>query len=210
MAADTLDVLTTTEAKDELGISGSGYDTKLEQLVTGISRRLDDLCGPIVRRTITDEVANGGETAILLRFRPVVSVTTITEYCGTTATTLTAETTAANGFDSYLVDYRAGIIYRRTSGYDYRYPRGRFNVAVTYIAGRAANTAAVDPRFKEAARICLKHLWRAENTTGSQTFGGINGLETYIPDVPTFAIPRAALEVLGVELIGEGSEVRIG
>jgi hypothetical protein len=207
---DTLDVLTLPEAKAELSITATTYDAQLEQMVTAISRRLDDLAGPVVIRTVTAESVNGGNDSILLRYRPVVAVTSITEYSGLTATVLTAETTVANGFDSYLLDARAGVIYRRTSSYDYRYPRGRFNVVVTYTAGRAATTASVDARFKQAARICLKHLWRAEQTTGSQTYGGLDPMEPFIPGVPTFAIPRAALEILGSELIGEGSEVRIG
>lgn len=213
MAADLLDVLSIADARDEVGI-GVGvatYDAKLEPLVTAISRRLDSVCGPIVNRTLTDELYTGGRSSIWLKNRPVSSVTTVTEYTGTTAQILTAETNAAKTANNYLLDdTRTGRLLRRMSGCDTCFPTGRRNVAVTYVAGRAATTSVVDRRFAEAARICLKHLWRAENSVGTVTFGPANPLEPFIPGVPTFAIPRAALELIADDLIGRGSEVLIG
>lgn len=211
MAVDLLDIISTSDAKQELNITAATYDGQLETLVTAISRRLDSVCGPVVNRTVTDELHNGGRSTIWLKHRPVSSVTTVTEYTGTTSQLLTAETNAAKTATNYLLDdSRTGRLYRRTSGCDACFPSGRRNVTVTYVAGRAVNTAAVDQRFKEAARICLKHLWRAENTIGTATFGPASPLESYIPGVPTFAIPRAALEVVADELIGRGSEVPVG
>lgn len=209
MAADPLDVLTLAEAKAEVGITaGSTYDTQLEQLITAISRRLDDVCGPIITRTVTDELHNGGGNWIRVKYRPIATVTSITEYRYTTAQALAAETLTTKSSNDYLLDdARVGRLFRRTGGSDSTFPCGRRNVALTYTAGRGATA---DQRFKEAARICLKHLWRAENTTGSATFGPADPLEPFVPGVPTFAIPRAALELIADELLGRGTEILVG
>jgi hypothetical protein len=203
--ADTLDVLTQAEAEQEIGLQSDQYPTEVASLVTAVSRRLDSLCGPIVQRTVTDEVYSGGRY-LFLRYRPVASVTTVVEYAYTTGTTLTAETNLSKSTDNYHFDPRLGVIYRRSGGADIPFTAGRENIVVTYVAGRYATTASVDARFKQAARICIKHLWNNEKATGTQTFGSTLGYdETIGLRVPTFAIPRAAVELIADELIGEGS-----
>jgi hypothetical protein len=168
------------------------------------------VCGPIVNRTLTAELYNGGCSKIFLRYRPVSSVTSVTEYNNTTAQVLAAETNTTKTANDYLLDNSStGVIIRRTSGCDTWFASGRRNVSVTYVAGRAATTAAVDARFKQAARICLKHLWRNENSAGTVTFGATSGIEEYIPTIPAWAIPRAALELIAADLIGRGSEVPV-
>lgn len=210
--SDVLDILTLNEGKDELGIptATTTYDTVLASWITAISRRLDDVCGPVVVRTIASELYSGGVCTLQLKSRPVSSITSVTEYTYTTAQALTAETNTIKTAFNYLLDYdRTGILRRRTAGADMIFAVGRRNIEVTYVAGRAASTAAVDARFKQAARICLKHLWRAENSAGTVTYGATSGLEAFEPSVPTFAIPRAALELVADELIGAGSEIPV-
>lgn len=210
--ADTLDVLSLADARNEVGITAgvTTWDAKLEPLITAISRRLDDVCGPIVNRTVTAELHNGGTSRIRLLYRPVSSITSVTEYRYTTSQALAAETLTTKSSNDYLLDdARVGRLFRRTGGSDSTFPCGRRNISVTYVAGRAADTAAVDNRFKEAARVCIKHLWRAENTTGSATYGAV-GVEEFVPGLPAWAIPRAALELVRNELLGRGSEVLVG
>lgn len=202
--ADTFDLLTEAEAEAELD-NPTGLDAEIASLNTAISRRLDGLCGPIVQRTVTGETHDGRRHVYLLN-RPVMSVTTVTEYAYTTATTLTVETNAVKTSDNYQFDPRTGVLYRRSGGCDVPFTPGRQNVVVTYVAGRYADTASVDALFKQAARICLKHLWVNEKSQGTQTFGSVVGYDDTIGmRVPTFAIPRAAVELLADELIGEGS-----
>jgi hypothetical protein len=195
MAADPLDVLSSDEAKRLVSISASNtdQDAELEVFITAVSRRLDELVGPIVVRTFTAEPYNGGCLSIRLLHAPVSSFTTVTEYNGTTAQVLTAETNAAKTANNYLWDSTLGRLYRRASGNDAYFPAGRKNVTVTYVAGRAATTAAVDEKYKRAAGIILAHLWRADRGSGSETFG-----EYSYP--VGFAIPNRALEILGDEL----------
>lgn len=168
--ADTLDVLTLAEGKTAVGIESadSSLDTPLAAKITAVSRRLDRLCGPIVQRTVTDEVHPGGCPSIRVRHWPVASFTTVTEYDSTAATVLTLEDFDTQPADGYAPERWEttptavfnGRIWRRASGSYTWFPDGPEAVKLTYVAGRATNTAAVDPVFKEAAGIALKNLWR--------------------------------------------------
>lgn len=166
----TLDVLSSAEALAAVNITADTTG-RLVILTTAVSEQLDELCGPIVQRTITAEAHDGGGCKVFLLERPVASVTTVTEYAGTVASTLAAETNSAKTGADYFADLGAGVIHRRSGGGDSNYPRGRGNVTVTYVAGRAANTSAVGPKFKQAAAMMLRNLWVSEAASGSETFG---------------------------------------
>jgi hypothetical protein len=171
MAAAT-DLLTLAEAKARLGITDTGSDTNIAAVISAVSGQLDELCGPVVNRTVTAELHDGGSTIIALNKPPVASVTSVTEYTGTTATALTEQTIGtapANGFTCST----GGIVRRLSSGTPRRFPAGSRNVTVTYAAGRYANTAAVAPKFKEAAAMTFRNIWVSELASGSQTFGGV-------------------------------------
>lgn len=189
--ADPYDVISLEEAKTALRITGTNNDTELAAWITAISRRLDDLCGPIVQRTVTDELHQSPSGPLWLYQTPVVSISNVKEWSSGTATTLTAETAAASG--DYLYDARLGTISRRSSWYDTTWSSSY--VTVTYVAGRAANTAAVDPLFKQAAVIILTHVWRTSGTGRGEVFNAIEGENVF--GTPPFSIPRAAIELLG-------------
>ncbi len=195
MAADPLDVVTLDEAKRLITINASNtdQDAELETFITATSRRIDELCGPVVIRTLTNEAYNGGCNSIRLKYAPVSSFTTVTEYLNTAATVLTAETNTVKTSTNYLWDSTVNRLYRRSSGQDFYFPAGRKNVVVTYVGGRATTTAAVDDKFKRAAGVILAHLWRADRGSGNETFGDYS--------YPVgFAVPNRALEILGDEL----------
>ena len=169
----TTDVLTTAEALAAVNLSTESTG-RLTQLVSAVSQQLDELCGPVVQRTITSESHDGGEDEIYLRVPPVASVTAVTEYRNTTAQALTAESnTSKTGYD-FLVETTRGIVRRRSSNQDAPFPAGRRNVEVTYVAGRSSATSAVDPKFKQAAAMMLRNLWISEAASGSETIGAFN------------------------------------
>lgn len=179
-----LDVVTLDEAETELGIDPDSR-VLLSGYITSVSRLLDQACGPIVKRTVTDEKHNGGDSQIWLGHWPVASVTSVTEYSGMTAVSLTAETasTAPNG---YLLD--GSSLVRRVGKNDSAWAYGRGNVLVTYVAGRYDDTLSVDERFKRAAVITLANLWRREQGMGTVTFGADGA-----PMLgATYALPNAA------------------
>jgi len=161
--ADTLDVLTLAEARLAISVP-DGHTAEIEQLVTAVSRAIDDACGPVVNRTVT-EYHDGGGAAIWPRQSPVSSVTTLKEWDGTTETTLTADSWGTVGnADGYLIEQSGSYahdvrIYRRSGGMNYTFTAGRRSIELVYVAGRAADTASVDPKFKSAAAAILRDLW---------------------------------------------------
>lgn len=196
--ADLLDLLSLDEAKRALNIplAETTHDTELASYITAVSRRIDGMCGPVVIRTVTGEVHAGGSSMLFPRYSPVATITSVIEYVGTMATTLAAESNSTKTANDYLIGADGYVVYRRSTGSDSVFPAGRSNVVMTYTAGRHANTAAVDPRFKQAAAIFLSHLWRFEQGQGSTTFGAFEeGL-----GIPSFGTPNAVKDLLADEL----------
>lgn len=196
--ADTLDVLTLEEARAALSRSrvDNADATLLAIYITAVSRFLDIKAGPIVQRSIT-ELHDGGTERIWPSETPVASVTTLTEYSGTTGTALTAESNTVKPANGYLLDSdgRHGVrIWRRSSGYSRLFTSGQQNISLVYAAGRAATTAAVGHQFKLAAQLMLTHVWRAEKGAGSDTFGALD------TGVPSFALPNSVRDLLYGEL----------
>lgn len=169
--ADTLDVVTLAAAKAGINMPAAttAHDTELARQITAVSRIIDDVCGPVVQRTITGELHDGGRTFVTLRRRPVASITTVKEARGGTPETLTAQSYGSSTGGYFAPTYDkdpallAGDIERRNGGLAYRWWPGRDVVQVTYVAGRYANTAAVDARFAEAACAVLRRLWKRES-----------------------------------------------
>lgn len=188
----TLDVITVAKAKVALNIAAANtdHDTELAAYVTAVSLAMDKMFGPIVQRSVTEAHDGGG--AIFLRSYPVASITSVAERSGTTATTLAAENFAAPTANDYQVDLLAGILDRRSGGWPSTFAYGSQNIIVTYVAGRFANTAAVDANFQEAAAITVSHLWRPEQGVATGPFGAEN-----VGQLPlTFAFPNAAMQLL--------------
>lgn len=200
--ADILDVITLDEGKAALNITGSGFDTEVASYITAVSRRIDDLVGPVVNRAVTAELHDGWRNWVRPRYTPVSSVTTVLEYSDTTPTTLAAETPTVHPVDAYLVvtdrTPHSTMILRRSSGNDRVFVRGRRNVSLTYVAGRYATTAAVDPKFKQGAAKMLSVMWKGDQGGGSATFGAPVG-EGLIPIVG-FSVPRAVTDLLADEM----------
>ena len=197
----TWDILTLDEAKRALSIplADTTFDTELAGYVTAVSQRLDDLCGPIVKRSVTDEIHDGGGT-IWPRLTPVATIGSVVEYASGVATTLTAETLMAAG-DYALVN--AGThnsqLRRRSSWSDRGFTSGSGNVVINYVAGRFNSTADVSPKFKQAAAKTLSWLWKGDQGAGTATFGAVDGTSLFGLG---FALPNAVKEMLAVEVAG--------
>ena len=179
MADDPLALLDRVEAYEAINdtttavAGGSERDDEFIGIwVPAISRRIDELCGPVVIRTVTDERHDGGSGVVWLRRSPASSITTVTEYLDGTATVLSAEEDTTMPSDGYLLETLGvtSFLYRRIAGRDASFPTGRNNVKVTYEAGRYADTASVDAKFKMTAAAILRRLWSRE--AGAWAAGG--------------------------------------
>lgn len=196
MAAN--DVITLAEAKAaiNLDVSETTHDTELAQKITAASGWMDAACGPVVIRTVT-EWRDGDTEPWLAPFEtPVSAFTSVTEYQATTATVLTAETESTQPASGYLLlgeghDLR---VYRRAGGSDTLFPSGSRRVKLVYGAGRYANTASVDARFKEACSILLHQLWRG---TVPAWAGSADWFDAAGRNVPWRLPPAVAALLLG-------------
>lgn len=181
--ADTLDILTLSEGHSAINLadSNTAYDTELAMFITGISRRIDRACGPVVARATTERF-DGGDSIVELRTFPIVSVTSVTEWLSDgTSVSLTAETDNTKPAEGYLLineKFYVAIV-RREAGLSANFEAGTRNIIVVTSAGRAASTAAVDPLFKLAAANILRRTWKRESPSWAQTpgFGDDQGLD---------------------------------
>jgi hypothetical protein len=193
--ADDWDILAPSEAYEAVGVSdtSAGHDSQLTRMVTAVSRRIDELCGAVVQRTVTDEPYDGGRRSIELPWA-TAAVTSVKEYTGTTLANLTVETITAPTSTNYVFDKRKGFLYRRSGGMDYMFAPGRANVLVTRTWGRYPTTMDVDEQFKTAAEMVLHDWWQASAQwwEKNSSFGGDMGF----PPLPPRAWSRA-VEALG-------------
>jgi hypothetical protein len=204
------DWVTRAEAKAVVG-RGLQDDTKnalLDRTVSAVSRRLDRLVGPVVRRAVTDEeIETHCFRSVEVSKPPVSSFASVFEYTrvGATSTALVQQTPGVWPQDGYYAPrYRpdpalySGELRRTWQGY------GRYFedlVVVTYTAGRVDSTAAVGEEFKEAALVTIKNWWRQHE----QQVATMGGGEFELPqrNFPTFAVPRAARQLLKPYLLPE-------
>lgn len=192
--ADTLDILTLSEGHTaiNLPVSNTDHDTELAQQITAVSRIIDAECGPVVQRTISAELHRGG-APVFLRHTPVVSITTVREAAGSGITTHTAvtfgQTTTGYSLDLHL----PGVLYYNVGGYPVAWTAGN-TVEVTYVAGRSANTAAVDPRFKACAASILRRLWKRESGTWAQSSDFFIGQDGQVDTVGFFRVAKPIID----------------
>lgn len=192
------DVLSLAEARQIVGLrqADSPKDDLLAMFVTGVSERLDSLVGPVVERTITNELHDGGAVTVLPKQYPVSTLTQVVEYEDTAAATLTAETPTSQPADAYVtridLDGHISAVIRRESGADARFAGGRSNIRLDYTAGRYSTTGSVGSEFKQAAGLMLQNWWR------SQESRVIDAGDYDVPTqaFPTYAVPRAVRELL--------------
>lgn len=201
------DILTESEAREFAGgIDSTRYSTAfINAWIEGASKAMDRLVGPVVVRTLTDEAYDGGGHAILLRKWPVSSFTSVTEYDGTASQALTLETNAVKPAEAYYPEpYEQDptlydrTVRRRSSDADSLFPVGRGNVVVTYVAGRFADTASVDERFKKATGLLLQNLFRAVQAAPSQV--GVSFEDVTPSFLPGFGYPRVVKALMRDEV----------
>ena len=169
MAVGTLDIIDLAEAREALNDTevDTSDDTELENYVAAVSRFLDWMYGPVIQRSVT-ESHDGGGSCIVLAVRPVASVTSVTvDDVALSASDWHAERSSQ---DRTLLSGEISRMSGTSRGGVFEF--GVDNVDVVYTAGRFADRASVDARFRQAAVLTLQHAFRAEQRTAFQDSQG--------------------------------------
>lgn len=202
------DLLTLPEAKAALNIPEDDVDNDVElaQVISAATALLEQWVGPVIVRSAVTEYLRGGTATVRPTQTPVYSVTSVTDYDGATATVLTVDTpgSAYNADGFYLdapVPHVVGVR-RRATGCDYPFTAGPGTVKVIYVPGRFATLAAVTPLFKEAATVCLVHLW--QHRGANSAFGTAAGDGAPYGGVPfsTDTLRKKVRSMMGAEARG--------
>jgi hypothetical protein len=186
-------VLPLQDGKDALNIDQAitKYDSEIAQYVATIETNIKGMTGgPLVNKSITERAEmQSGQTVILVRQRPLVTVTQILGASG-------SPIDISGGLD---IDANAGTV-RRLLGLPFFGPFFSWlpQVTITYVAGWGASIPAA---FNTSARIILQNLWETQHGPSARpSMGGSDDMVT-LPGWG-FAIPNQAAELLDGSLNG--------
>jgi hypothetical protein len=203
--ADPLDVLTLAEGHTAINLpsANTDHDTELAQQITAVSAILDAEVGAVVHRTITGEVHDGGIDHLVTRVWPVVSYTTLTEDVGGTPTAVTGY--SKQPFDRIPALFSGRI--EMANGTPLA--TGRWNVTLTYVAGRYATTSAVAPRFKTTAASILRRLWKRESGTWAQSPEFFENFDTQAVNSGFYRVAKPIIDEMLADELERYSYVRL-
>lgn len=144
--APTLRIVGLAEVKEHGNITTNASDQELLDFIGTAQQMIENLVGAVVPTTVTETYTSTG-SRLWLRRAPVLSVTSVTEYTGTTALTpLTA--------GDWTLDPETGALTR-----NYGWWAGD-SVQVVYRPGRSPIPEAI----RWAGKELTIHLWRSTQT----------------------------------------------
>lgn len=194
-----MSLVTLAEAKAHLNMPAADttFDSELQGFIDMAQPLIENICGPIVTRSVTEwhDGGTGSRFLLVLRQRPVISITSITEYVGNVGQVLTpAASPDLAGNLSYTLEPETGTISRRVgAGTVYPFAWGEQNISVVYTAGYASTPANV----RLAALELIRHLWQSTQQGGSRTAAAAFDTGTRPgPAGMGYAVPNFVIELL--------------
>jgi uncharacterized phiE125 gp8 family phage protein len=158
----------------ELADNDDTQDELILIIIEAVTEQIENLCNMVFESvTYTDEMYDGdGETVLYLKHIPIIAVTTLQIYDGTSWDTIPSTDYKLYATVGKIVLTEGDVF---TSGYQY--------VKITYSAGQAT----VPPVIKHAARMMVRYYytkWR-QNRDGTNTITTPDGVAvTYSDKVP--------------------------
>ena len=147
-------IISLGEAKDYLQIPSTdrSRDARLIKFIDQLRPVIEGITGPILQRLVS-ETYDGGSPWISLRYRPVLSVQSVTEYRGPIPYPLTQVPSPDLGtIYSYMFEPPGRIVRRTVGGGQTSFPNGADQVFVTYTAGYAQVPANITNAALELLR----------------------------------------------------------
>jgi hypothetical protein len=183
-------VLALADAKNMLNIAATDTtdDAEIMRKIAAIEAGIENVIGgPVITRTISNErlEVGSGYRTFALRYRPVVSVTSIVDVASGVAMSLA----------DIDLDPVTGIV-RRKLNLPF-WSRGPFYL-ITYTAGLGT---AVPQAIAEAAAVILKHLWSTQRgnaltvPTGGEQMTTVSGMGFMVPNLAAELLAPYAQEI---------------
>lgn len=183
------------EVRDYLGIQTTDKvrDAKLLRFIDAATPVIENITGPIVVKTYTNEQHDGGTWFIEVRHRPIVSVASVTEWRANIAYPLTQVATPDLGtIYSYQWEPTGRIVRRTVGGGQTPFPVGSNAVAVTYNAGYITPPANVVQGVLELLRANFQATQQGRPKSGG---GDVDGALDHVIN-QGFFVPWRVQELL--------------
>lgn len=192
------DLMSLPDLRDELNLADPYdiEDAELRRMLRAARGVVENITGAVIPTPKTIAV-DGGYPYIVLPDQWVSSITSVTEWSGTTSYALTNQPYGAtvDGY-GYTWDRNTAIVTRRGFGGTPRlFAPGYGNVSIAYVAGMASIPADI----QQATARLIEHWWRKQHSaarSGSSFFGGGSGDDAGTSMVGNYEIPNAAMELL--------------
>lgn len=172
-------IISLADARAQLNMVSNASDEELRQVISAATVAVEEYVKrAVVRATRVDYLAVRAGQPLVVRWTPVVSLTSVA----------TVDAATSWDVDDLYVNPNSGVV-ASMSGTS---PTGQ--LAVTYVAGMTD----IPANYREATEIIAQHLWDAKRGTKGSPFPG--GLDMPGAGITSFgySIPNRAKELLGV------------
>ena len=172
-------IVSLADAKAHLNITTTTDDEELRRFLAVATEMAERYCNRALRRKTISETHDGDTEALLLRSRPVLSITTVTENGVALAAT------------DYTLDATAGLLLRGSTTAELEWCDGRQNITVAYVSGYTDPPQVAQQAVLELTR----HLWQTQR--GNVALPTLGGADDY--NGPTgfgWSIPNRVRELL--------------
>lgn len=180
------------DVKKHLNIENNEDDVELSAFIEAATEKIQEITGPVLSRTVT-EYRDGGSTSMILRQRPVQSVTSVTELWANSSYTLTQTDfgAGASNFD-FTFDPVEHEITRRVNNLVEVFPDGVDNVKIVYVAGYSTVPAAI----RLATLALIQHWWSTSQLNRGGGRPSLGGADFSPAMGGGYAIPNFVREML--------------
>jgi hypothetical protein len=196
LASSTPQLVSLGQVKDYLNISNvdRARDEKIRTMLLGITPVVEAITGPIIQRTYTNEMHDGGTERIRLLHAPVQNVISVTEYLANVEYRLQQVPQGRPDLGSmwsFMFEPDRQIVRRSPGGGTQPFFGGTDSISVTYVAG----LDAVPPNVTQAACELVRVHFQA--TQQGRPRPGINSYDDE-PGTPVlgFFVPNRVRELL--------------